>query len=82
MSDLQEMARRTAVGMCAQIAQGRDDEANELMAGFFSEATEAGYTLVQGLVALVRMLTALAVAASENDSEWFLDLAQRLAVKS
>ena len=80
---LQAMSRRAAVGMCAQVSQGRDDEANQVMSAYLQDALEAGHSIPEALIAIARMAVSVAVsAAGDEGPEWFSDVARDLAVSS
>jgi transposase len=80
------LARRTAVGMCAQIAEGREAEATMLQRSFIDEAALIGVPVCHALMALAHAAIGVAVAASTDDreeagAEWFRTVAGNLAVR-
>lgn len=80
---LQTMARRAAVGMCAQVSQGRDGEANQVMSAYLQDCVDEGYSLPEALIAIARMTVSVAVsAAGDEGPEWFSHVARDLAVTS
>jgi hypothetical protein len=72
-------ARRTAVGMAAQVAQGNADEFDLLLRGYLDDAFMRRCAL-SALVALATSAVSLAVFASGNDTEYFTRLAERMVV--
>jgi len=83
MSDLRVAARRTAVGMCAQVAAGREEEANTLLRLYVVEAMEMDRTPCEAFAVLAQVTVAAAVSAAGDEADvWFSDVAAGLAVQS
>lgn len=81
MSTLGASARRTAVGMAAQVAAGKDDEANLLLHLYLREAQQQGEILPVALVALVKTLTSMSVAvAGEGAVDVFGQMASNIVM--
>jgi len=80
------LARRTAVGMCAQIAEGREPEASMLQRDYIVQAGLLGASPCQAAMMLAHAAIGVAVAAStderdETGAEWFRVVAGNLAVR-
>ena len=80
------LARRTAVGMCAQIAEGREPEATMLQRDYITQAGLLGTTPCQAAMMLAHAAIGVAVAASTDErelagAEWFRTVASNLAVQ-
>jgi protein subunit release factor B len=74
-------ARKTAVGMAAHAAAGREDEANMLLHMYLRDARDAGMIVPVALVALVKTLTSMAIAiAGEDASEKFQQMANTIVM--
>lgn len=74
-------ARRTAVGMAAHAAAGRDDEANMLLHMYLRDARDAGVIVPVALVALVKTLTSMSiVVAGEGAGERFRQMANTIVM--
>lgn len=69
MDTLGSLARRTAVGMAAQVASGNDSEANLLLHLYLRETHADGVIVPVALVALVKTLTSMSVAVAGEDAE-------------
>jgi len=79
------LARRTAVGMCAQIAEGREPEATLLQRDYIVQAGLLGASPCHAAMMLAHAALGVAVAASTDDrelagAEWFRTVAGNLAV--
>lgn len=78
---LMSSARRTAVGMAANVAAGQEGEANLLMTLFLREAFAEGVIPPEALMVLVKTLTSMAVAiAGDEAAERFRVLASNMTV--
>lgn len=74
-------ARKTAVGMAAQVAAGNEDEANLLLHLYLRETQAAGVILPVALVALVKTLTSMSVAvAGDQAAKVFSDMASNIVM--
>jgi hypothetical protein len=77
--DMTVIARRTVVGMCAQICEGREAEATLLQRDYLKIAMESGVSVPQALMMLAHAAIGAAVAASESDEERGVDWFRRVA---
>jgi acyl-coenzyme A thioesterase PaaI-like protein len=75
------LARRAAVGLAAQVAQGNEDEFTLLMKFYVTDARELGITQGPALALLAQTAIGLAVLAHKADVEWFQGVATELAVE-
>lgn len=81
MIELGSLARRTAVGMAAQLAAGNDDEANLLLHLYLRETHAAGVMLPVALVSLVKTLTSMSVAVAGDEAvETFARMASTIVM--
>lgn len=81
MENVGSLARRTAVGMAAQVASGNDDEANLLLHLYLKETHAAGVMIPVALVALVKTLISMGVAvAGEDATEVFARMASSIVM--
>lgn len=73
-------ARRTAVGMAAHVADGREAEANLLISLYMREAMADGVIPPEALMIMVKTLTSMAVAIAGDDAaERFRVLASNMS---
>ena len=74
------LARRAAVGMAAQVAQGNAEEFALLMRMYVEDAAALGVPQGAALGLLANVSIGLAVLAHGSDVEWFQNTAIVLAV--
>lgn len=81
MENVGSLARRTAVGMSAQVASGNDDEANLLLHLYLKETHADGVLIPVALVALVKTLVSMSVAvAGEGAGDVFARMASNIVM--
>lgn len=79
--ELASLARKTAVGMAAQVAAGHTEEADMLLSMYLREANAEGMVPPMALMAMVKTLTSMAVAVLGDEAyERFSDLASSMTV--
>ena len=73
------VARRAAVGMAAQVAQGNHDEYKLMMHMYLLDCAALGIPQGPALGLLANVAIGLAVFAHDSDVEWFQSTAITLA---
>lgn len=76
------LARRSAVGMAAQVAQGNAEEFALLMNIYLQDAIGLGLPKGTALGLLANVSIGLAVQAHSSDVDWFYKAARSLAVEA
>jgi len=79
--ELASIARKTAVGMAAQVAAGNSREADLLLTMYLKDAHQEGIIPPLALMAMVKTLTSMAVAVLGDDAaDRFSELASNMTV--
>lgn len=85
MTEIQESARRFAVGVCLMVASGDRDGAADAMRQYVRDSMESGHVPYEAMLLMTNSLIGLAVSAAEQTDEgaevFFRQTALGLAVQ-
>lgn len=78
MSEASRDSRMVAIGMCAAVAEAREDDANMLLRMYLEQAMADGHTPCDALVLLVKSSIGVAVG-TQAGADWFRQVAVGMA---